>query len=62
MNTHTQGSAVRTAVEIAVNLLLIFVILAWCLQILSPFISLIVWAGVIAIAMYKPCSGHSPRS
>jgi predicted PurR-regulated permease PerM len=45
---------VRTAVEIAINLLLIFIILAWCLQILSPFISLIVWAGVIAIAMYKP--------
>ena len=54
MNTHTHASAVRTAVEIAVNLLLIFIILAWCLQILSPFISLIVWAGVIAIAMYKP--------
>jgi len=54
MNTSPHGSAVRTAVEIAVNLLLIFIILAWCLQILSPFISLIVWAGVIAIAMYKP--------
>ena len=54
MTTVSQKSAVRTAVEIAVNLLLIFIILAWCLQILSPFISLIVWAGVIAIAMYKP--------
>jgi predicted PurR-regulated permease PerM len=54
MSNQTHASAVRTAVEIAVNLLLIFIILAWCLQILSPFISLIAWAGVIAIAMYKP--------
>jgi len=54
MNNQTQATAVRTAVEIAVNLLLIFIILAWCLQILSPFISLIVWAGVIAIAMQTP--------
>jgi predicted PurR-regulated permease PerM len=54
MNAQTQSSPVRTAIEIAVNLLLIFVILAWCLQILRPFISLIVWAAVIAIAMYKP--------
>ena len=54
MTTSPHSSAVRTAVEIAINLLLIFIILAWCLQILSPFISLIVWAGVIAIAMHKP--------
>ena len=54
MNVSAQQSPVRIAIEIAVNLLLIFIILAWCLQIIRPFISLIVWAGVIAIAMYKP--------
>lgn len=54
MNTTPQNSPVRTAIEIAVNLLLIFIILAWCLQIVSPFISLIAWAAIIAISMYKP--------
>jgi len=54
MSSSPRATAVRTAVEIAVNLLLIFIILAWCLQILRPFISLIAWAGVIAIAMYTP--------
>ena len=54
MNNQLQASPVRTAIEIAVNLLLIFIILAWCLQILRPFISFIVWGAVIAIAMYKP--------
>jgi predicted PurR-regulated permease PerM len=44
----------RTAIEIAVNLLLIFVVLYWCLKILSPFIGLIIWAAIISIALYKP--------
>jgi predicted PurR-regulated permease PerM len=54
MNTPSGSDPVKIAIEIAVNLSLIFIILAWCLQILSPFISLIVWAAVIAVAMYKP--------
>jgi predicted PurR-regulated permease PerM len=40
------------AIEIAVRLGLIFLILAWCLMILTPFLSLIVWGGIIAIAIY----------
>jgi predicted PurR-regulated permease PerM len=54
MNPTPHASPVRTAIEIAVNLLLIFILLAWCLQIIRPFLSLIVWAGVIAIATYSP--------
>jgi predicted PurR-regulated permease PerM len=54
MNTTPHASPVRMAIEIAVNLLLVFLLLAWCLQILRPFISLIVWGAVIAIATYKP--------
>jgi len=53
-NQPAHGSTVRTAIEVAVNLLLIFVILYWCLNILKPFISVIAWAAVIAVAMYKP--------
>ena len=45
-------SPVRQAVEIAVNLGLIFLIVAWCLQILSPFASLLAWGAIIAIAVY----------
>lgn len=54
MNQSTQASPVRTAIEIAVNLSLVVFILYWCLKILEPFISLIIWAAIIAIAMYKP--------
>jgi predicted PurR-regulated permease PerM len=45
---------VRNAIEIAVYLLLIFAIVGWCLQILMPFASFLVWGAVIAVAVYNP--------
>ena len=42
------------AIEIAIRLGLIFLILAWCLQILSPFISIVAWGAIIAVAIYSP--------
>jgi len=42
------------AIEIAVRLGLIFLILALCFQILSPFISIIAWGAIIAVAIYRP--------
>ena len=52
--SHRKGNAVRTAVEIAVHLGLIILIVAWCLQILQPFISLLAWGAIIAISIYTP--------
>ena len=48
----SQNNPTTQAIEIAIRLGLIFLILAWCLQILSPFISLIAWGGIIAVAIY----------
>lgn len=52
MNVSTPGSPVRQAVEIAVNLGLILIIVAWCVQVLSPFVSLLAWGMIIAISVY----------
>ena len=52
MSQADHAGSVRTAIEIAVSLVLIFVLLALCLQIISPFLSLVVWGGIIAIATY----------
>jgi predicted PurR-regulated permease PerM len=49
--THAQ---VKSAIEIAVYLILIFAILSWCLQILMPFVSFLAWGSIIAVAMHKP--------
>lgn len=42
------------AIEIAIRLSLVFMILAWCLQILTPFIGVVAWGAIIAVAIYTP--------
>jgi len=49
-----QKSVTTQAIEIAIRLGVIFLILTWCLQILTPFIGLIAWGAIIAVAIYKP--------
>ncbi|NOR18777.1 MAG: AI-2E family transporter, partial [Xanthomonadales bacterium] len=50
----SSNSATTLAIEIAIRLGVIFLILACCLQILTPFIGLIAWGAIIAVAIYKP--------
>lgn len=50
---HSKSSTAQ-AIEIAIRLGLIFLILAWCLRILTPFISIIAWAAIIAVALHVP--------
>ncbi len=52
MSTSAHSSPVRLAIEIAVYLGLIALIVIWCLQILSPFIALLAWGAIIAISVY----------
>ena len=54
MNYPNQKDPVKTAIEIAVHLALLAIIVVWCFNIIKPFISIIVWAAVIAISMWKP--------
>jgi len=51
-NSHSTPTS--EAIEIAIRLGLIFLILAWCLQILSPFVSVVAWGAIIAVAIYSP--------
>lgn len=50
----TTDSPTTRVIEIAIRLGIVFLILAACLQILSPFVSLLVWAAIIAISIYRP--------
>ena len=45
---------VRTAIEIAVRLGVVLLLVGWCLQIVAPFIGILVWALVIAIGSTTP--------
>jgi predicted PurR-regulated permease PerM len=54
MTNSTVDAPVRQAVEIAVILFLIACIVTWCIQILRPFVSFLVWGAILAIAIYNP--------
>lgn len=54
MKFQNEQSRVRAAIDIAISLAMVAVILGWCLLILRPFASIIIWAAIIAIALYKP--------
>lgn len=42
------------SLEIVLRLSLVALILVWCFQIISPFISLILWGAIIAVSAYSP--------
>ena len=52
MNQSALPPPVRMAIEIAIYLLLVFVLVAWCVRIVSPFISFVVWGTIIAVSVY----------
>ncbi|MDH3978448.1 MAG: AI-2E family transporter [Gammaproteobacteria bacterium] len=55
MNTHSAPSNdhfVRNAVEAAIRIGVLFLIFSWCFQIARPFISIIVWGVIIAVAVF----------
>jgi predicted PurR-regulated permease PerM len=54
MNQTQLNPAVRTAIEISIYLLLILALVTWCLQIVMPFVSFLVWGTIIAVAIYRP--------
>lgn len=69
MDRHSEASAdgvptpapsnpppLRTAVEVAVRLGVIGLLVVWCLQIVAPFLGIVVWALVIAIAADGFCA------
>ena len=51
---HTQPDPMRQAIEISIRLGLLILLAVWCLEILKPFISVIAWAALLAIAVHKP--------
>ena len=50
--TSSQQDFVSRALEAAVRIGLVFLLLAWCFEIVRPFITPIVWGAIIAVAAY----------
>lgn len=49
-----RDEVMRLSFEVAISLLVVFVIVAWSIRILLPFVSLIAWGAVIAISLHGP--------
>ena len=45
---------VRGAIEVAIRLGVLLLIVVWCLQIVAPFLGIVIWALIIAIAIDPP--------
>jgi len=50
--TTSQQVFVSRALEAAIRIGLVFLLLAWCFEIVRPFITPIVWGAIIAVAAY----------
>ena len=50
--TSSQQVFVSCALEAAIRIGLVFLLVAWCFQIVRPFITPIVWGAIIAVAAY----------
>jgi predicted PurR-regulated permease PerM len=47
----TETTLTQKAIDVAIRLGVLAVLIAWCFQILSPFISPIIWGCIIAVAL-----------
>jgi len=51
-NPGSRDLLVSSLLEAAIKISLLALLLIWCFQIIKPFISLILWGGILAIALY----------
>ncbi len=52
---------VKRAVEAAIRIGVLFLIVIWALQIIRPFVSLVLWAVILAVAIYPLYAGLAKR-
>jgi predicted PurR-regulated permease PerM len=56
-----QAKFVKWSVEAAIRIGVLFLIVMWALQIIRPFVSLVLWAVILAVAIYPLYAGLAKR-
>lgn len=51
MNNSSLQKSISTSIEVTIRLIFIFILIAWCLSILLPFTSIVLWAVIIAVSV-----------
>ena len=54
-DTTMEKSYIEMAIDIAIRLGVLALLIAWCFLILRPFITLVIWGAIIAISFYPVC-------
>lgn len=44
-------NSISISIEVTIRLIILFILIAWCLGILLPFISIVLWAVIIAVSV-----------
>ena len=55
-NINRKRSYMELAIDVAIRIGVLALLIAWCFQILRPFITPVIWGTIIAIALYPVCS------
>ena len=50
-----EKSYMEMAIDIAIRIGVLALLIAWCFQILRPFITIVIWGAIIAISFYPIC-------
>lgn len=61
MNSSGISRSSSDVIETSIRLGIIFLLIAWCLYIVSPFIGLVAWGAIIAVAIYPFYQGLNSR-
>ncbi|MBW2725890.1 MAG: AI-2E family transporter [Deltaproteobacteria bacterium] len=59
--SEAREETMRRATEIAVRLGAIAIVVAWCLQIIAPFVGIVIWGLIIAVALQGPYDAIARR-
>ena len=51
MSNSQLEKSVSTSIEVTIRLIILFILIAWCISILVPFTSIVLWAIIIAISI-----------
>jgi predicted PurR-regulated permease PerM len=57
MNSSGTSHSSSNVIETSIRLGIIFLLIAWCLYIISPFVDLVAWGAIIAVAIYPLYQG-----
>ena len=55
------GEIQKRVIELAIRLGVLFILIFWCFAIIEPFVLVVAWAAIVAVALYPRVLASSRR-